>query len=242
MKINIMKIFSQILNYIYPPRCISCSELMQETGRFCGACWAQLNFITKPYCRICCFEFSFDPGEGNDICLKCSTTPPSYNLARSTLRFDENSKKLIHALKYYDSYFIASNFSKIIVNMHKDIMLNVDFVIPVPMHKWKRLFRLYNQSQVLASALAKEANVKMLPDVLMKIKHTKSQTGLSKKQRQENLKGSIAVVKKDVIKGKKVILVDDVMTTGSTVDLCAATLKKAGAKEVVVVCVARTLI
>ena len=145
-------------------------------------------------------------------------------------------------MKYYDSTFIASNFAKIIVNMHKDIMLNVDFVIPVPMHKWKRLFRLYNQSQILASALAQEAKIKMLPDVLMKIKHTKSQTGLSKKQRQENLKGSIAVVKKEVIKGKKVILVDDVMTTGSTVDLCAATLKKAGAKEVVVVCVARTLI
>lgn len=215
---------------------------MQETGGFCGACWSQLNFITKPYCRICCFEFGFDPGDGNDICLKCNTTPPSYNLARSALRFDEYSKKLIHALKYHDSTFIASNFAKIIVNMHKEIILGADFIIPVPMHKWKRLFRLYNQSQILASALAKETSIKMLPDVLMKIKHTKSQTGLSKKQRQENLKGSIVVVKKDIIKGKKIILIDDVMTTGSTVDLCASKLKKAGAKEVIVICIARTLL
>jgi len=237
-----MKILSHILDYIYPPRCISCSELMQENGGFCAACWSQLNFITKPYCRICCFEFSFDPGEGNDICLKCNTTPPSYNIARSVLRFDENSKKLIHDLKYHDSTFVASNFAKIIVNMHKEIISDANFIIPVPMHKWKRLFRLYNQSQILATNLAKEAGMKMLPDILMKVKYTKSQTGLSKKQRQENLKGSIAVVKKDVIKGKKIILVDDVMTTGSTVDLCAAKLRKAGAKEIVVICVARTSI
>ena len=213
---------------------------MQETGGFCGACWSELNFITTPYCRICCFEFSFDPGEGNDICLKCNTTPPSYNLARSVLRFDEHSKKLIHALKYHDSTFIATNFAKIIVNMHREIISDVDYIIPVPMHKWKRLFRLYNQAQILAFEIGKELGVKMLPDVLIKMKHTKSQTGLSKQQRQENLKGSIAV--EGSLKGKKIILVDDVMTTGSTVDLCAAKLKKAGAEEVVVVCIARTLI
>ena len=124
--------------------------------------------------------------------------------------------------------------------MHREIIFDADYIIPVPMHKWKRLFRLYNQAQILASEIGKELGVKMLPDVLMKTKHTKSQTGLSKKQRQENLKGSIAV--EGSIKGKKIILVDDVMTTGSTVDLCAAKLKKAGAKEVVVVCIARTLI
>ena len=213
---------------------------MQETGGFCGTCWSELNFITTPYCRICCFEFSFDPGQGNDICLKCNTTPPSYNLARSVLRFDEHSKKLIHALKYHDSTFIAANFAKIIVNMHRDVISDADFIIPVPMHKWKRLTRLYNQAQILAYEIGKEVGVKMLPDVLMKTKHTKSQTGLSKKQRQENLKGSFAI--EGSVKGKKIILVDDVMTTGSTVDLCAAKLKKAGAREVVVVCIARTLI
>ena len=181
-----MKLLTHILNYIYPPRCISCSELMQETGGFCGTCWSELNFITTPYCRICCFEFSFDPGQGNDICLKCNTTPPSYNLARSVLRFDEHSKKLIHALKYHDSTFIAANFAKIIVNMHRDVISDADFIIPVPMHKWKRLTRLYNQAQILAYEIGKEVGVKMLPDVLMKTKHTKSQTGLSKKQRQEN--------------------------------------------------------
>ena len=237
-----MKILSRILNYIYPPRCISCSELMQETGGFCGACWSKLNFITIPYCRICCFEFSFDPGEGNDICLKCNTTPPSYDFARSVLRFDENSKKLVHNLKYHDSTFIAANFAKIIVNMHKEIISDADYIIPVPMHKWKRLFRLYNQSQILAYELGKELGIKMLPNILMKTKHTKSQTGLSKAQRQENLTGSIAVEQKSFIKGKKIILVDDVMTTGSTVNLCAGKLKKAGASEVVVVCIARTLI
>lgn len=237
-----MRILYKILDYIYPPRCISCSELIQENGGFCGTCWSGLNFITKPYCKICCFEFSFDPGEGNDICLKCSSNPPAFDLARSVLRFDEHSKKLIHALKYHDSTFVASNFAKIIVAMHKDIISKADFIIPVPMHKWKRLSRLYNQSQIFASEIAHLAGKKMVPDILLKTKHTKSQTGLSKKHREENLKGSIEVVKRGEIKGKYIVLVDDVMTTGSTVDLCAKILKKAGAKSVVVICIARTLI
>ena len=214
---------------------------MQENGGFCGTCWSSLNFITKPYCRICCFEFSFDPGEGNDICLKCSATPPAFDLARSVLRFDEHSKKLIHALKYHDSTFVAANFAKIIFNMHKDLVADADFIIPVPMHKWKRLFRLYNQSQILASEIAYLSGKKMVPDILLKTKHTKSQTGLSKKHREENLKGSINVMKNDKIKGSNIVLVDDVMTTGSTVHLCSQKLKKAGAKSVNVICIARTL-
>lgn len=239
-----MKLLNHILNYIYPPRCISCSELVQETGGFCGACWAKLNFITSPYCRVCSLEFPFDPGGGNDICLKCLSTPPSYDLARTVLRFDEHSKKLIHNFKYYDSTFIASDFAKIIAKMHQKILSKADYVIPVPMHKWKRLFRFYNQAQVLASEISKELNIKMLPDILLKTRYGKSQTGLSKKQREENLRGTIAVdkQKKLLLKEKIVILVDDVMTTGSTVNLCASKLKRAGAKEVIVICLARTLL
>lgn len=234
-----MNFIKPIINYIYPSRCISCSELIQETGGFCGSCWQKLNFITKPYCRICSFKFSFDPGEGNDICLKCINSWPSYDFARSLLIFDEDSKKLIHALKYYDNTAIASVFAKIMVKMYKDIISDADYIIPVPMHKWKRLFRLYNQAQILGAEIAKELNIRMFPDLLIKTKHTKSQTGLSKKNRQMNLRGSVQVTQS--IEGKKVILVDDVMTTGSTVNLCADKLKKAGAEKVIVVCIARTL-
>ena len=115
-------------------------------------------------------------------------------------------------------------------------------VVPVPMQKMKRLSRLYNHAQILAEAIAVIIEKKIMADILLKTKNTKSQTGLARKYRIDNLSGSISVVNKQKIRGKKILLIDDVMTTGTTVNLCAQQLKKAGAKEVVVLCIARTLL
>jgi ComF family protein len=157
------------------------------------------------------------------------------------LRFDANSKKIIHALKYYDKNFVSEIISKMLVNYYKQPITNADLIIPVPMHRIKRLSRLYNHAQILAESIASLVEKKIIPDILLKTKNTKSQTGLARKYRMDNLSDSIAVVaNKQKIHGKKILLVDDVMTTGSTVNLCARQLKKAGAKEVVVLCIART--
>ena len=237
----IARIYDNILDYIYPPRCILCSGLILNNNGFCVDCWSKLNFITAPYCRICCFEFSVDYGADNK-CARCLNDPPHYDYARSLLRFDENSKKIIHALKYYDRSFISRIIAKMLVNYYRESIISADLIVPVPMHKLKRLSRLYNHAQILSDSIAQLVEKKITPDILLKTKHTRTQTGLARKHRIDNLSDSISVVDKQKIRGKKILLVDDVMTTGATVNLCAKQLKKAGAKEVVVLCIARTLL
>ena len=114
--------------------------------------------------------------------------------------------------------------------------------MPVPMHKWKRLSRLYNHSQILAEEIAKLSAKEITSDVLIKSKNTRSQTGLARKYRLDNLSGSLSINYPQKIRRKRILLIDDVMTTGSTVNLCAGQLKKAGAKSVIVLCIARTLL
>lgn len=238
----IARAYENILDYIYPPRCLLCSGLILNNNGFCIDCWNKLNFITEPYCQVCCFEFSTDYGKTNNKCAKCLNDPPNYDYARSLLRFDENSKKIIHALKYYDRSFVSQIISKMLVNYYRPLITKADLIVPVPMHKLKRLSRLYNHAQILSSAVASLVEKKITPDILLKTKYTKSQTGLARKYRLDNLSDSITVADKQRVRGKKILLVDDVMTTGSTVNLCAKQLKKAGAKEVVVLCIARTLL
>lgn len=178
--------------------------------------------------------------EGEQTCLRCVKTPPPYNMARAIFKFDEKSKKLIHALKYYDKTILGKKFAEMLVARYKDEVEDSDLILPVPMHKLKRLPRMYNQAGVLALALGKKLGKPVLQDALVKKKWTKAQTLLPRASRLKNVAGSIAVGKGDAVRGKKIILVDDVMTTGATVSACAAALKKAGAREVVVLSVALT--
>lgn len=232
--------FSKIIQYIYPPRCISCSVLVQEGNGFCGECWKKLSFITHPYCDICSFEFSINTGLESNVCLKCISSKPDYDAVRVPLKFDNASQKIIHAFKYYDTTHIAKIFAKIMCTSYKDFICDSDLIIPVPMHKWKRLTRLYNPPQLLAHEIAKTYNITMMPALLKKIKNTKSQTTLSKNQRLNNINGSIIVTNPEYIKDKNIIIVDDVMTTGATISVCAKQLKKAGANSVRALCMART--
>ena len=238
----IHRIWESILDYIFPPRCLLCSGMILNNNGFCVDCWSKLNFITKPYCQICCFEFSIDYGSENSICARCLEDAPYYDKARSLLRFDENSKKIIHALKYYDRCMVAEIIAKMLINYYKELAVSADLIIPVPMHKIKRLSRLYNHAQILGVAIARLVEKKIRADILIKAKHTRPQTGLARKYRIDNLSNSIIVSNKQKIRGKKILLIDDVITTGTTVNLCAKQLKKAGAKEVVVLCIARTLL
>jgi ComF family protein len=166
------------------------------------------------------------------LCGSCITKPPYYNLARSLFKFDLNSKKLIHGFKYNDQTSKARIFAKIIMSRYRAELQDVDFIIPVPMHRIKRIFRQYNPAQVLALELSKQFAVPMTPDILIKTKWTKPQTKLNKNQRQKNLAGSIIVNNKKNISGAKVLLVDDVRTTGTTGNTCARLLKQSGAAEV----------
>lgn len=222
---------SNFTDFVLPHRCASCSELTDQGDGLCSSCFSKLDFISAPFCKICGFPFEFVM-EGQSECGKCIIEPPKYDLARSLFKFDENSKKLIHGFKYNDQTSNAKLFSKLLISRYKDDFTDVDLIAPVPMNRLKRIFRNYNPPQILGKQIAKSLEIVELPDLLIKTKWTKPQTSLSRSQRKKNLSGTLVMNKKYNIKGKVVLLVDDVRTTGETSNTCSAMLKRAGAKEV----------
>lgn len=220
-------------------RCISCAELTQEGGGFCSKCWHNIEFISSPICISCGRAFTLNVAEGQ-TCLKCISDPPEYDAARSLFKFNETSKKVIHNFKYYDKTGLARNFADMLCMKYQDEIGDADVIIPVPMHKFKRLMRMYNQAAVLGQAISNNIGKSIYFDVLKKTKWTKAQTNLSRTARLTNVHGSIKVDNAIKIRDKKIVLVDDVMTTGSTISLCSKLLKKAGAAKVTALCIAST--
>ncbi len=228
-----------LVNYILPYRCSSCSQLIDKEQGMCALCFSKLNFITSPYCSCCGFPFEFFI-EGQNLCGRCVVKQPNYDLARSLFKFDLESKKLIHAFKYNDRTSHSKMFAKLIIARYKKEIEEVDLVVPVPMNRIKRIFRQYNPAQILAKDISDLLKVPMIPDVLIKTKWTKPQTKLTKYEREKNLSGSLAFNMKRIVKGRRVLLVDDVRTTGTTCNSCAKILKTAGAESVKLVTVGTT--
>lgn len=232
----------KILNYIFPTRCISCKSFVQDNASFCNECWNNFHFIKEPYCSICSYQLEKVSNVINQICLSCMKSRPSFDFARCLLKYDESNKKLIHNLKYYDNTSIAKPFAKMLYSRFSDDIKNIDIVIPIPMHKFKRIRRLYNHAQLIAEEVSKLIGKKARSDILLKIKNTKPQTGLSKENRLKNLSGSFGISDNKHIKNKIILLIDDVMTTGSTAEATSKLLKKEGAKSVILLCIARRML
>lgn len=231
------KIYKSIINYLLPKRCFSCTELIQDDNGFCGNCWKDLNFINNPFCIRCGKEFELKI-KGVSECVSCLAKRPIFDKSRSIFKFDEYSKTIVHAFKYFDKTILADYFAEMLFLRYKDDLKIADFIIPVPMHRFKRLLRMYNPPQVIAKSLSKKLDIPVIPDVLEKTKWTKAQTTLSRKARLSNINGSISITNIDKVKDKIIILIDDVITTGSTVNHCSKILKKGGAKEVIVLSIA----
>ncbi|WP_371218649.1 ComF family protein [Orientia tsutsugamushi] len=230
-----------LLNYFFPRQCLTCEQLIQSAlpAGLCSTCWNKINFITLPFCQKCGRVLPYDYGD-DVICLKCCHTEPNYELARALLIFNEDSKFLIHAFKYYDKPLIAMMLAQLLYVRYQYNILSADYIIPVPIHRFKLLLRGYNQAQVLGKYLSDIAKLPIKSNILIKYKWTKSQTKLTKKERIKNISGSFRINNSEIIKNKKIILLDDVVTTGTTVNLCTKLLKNAGAKSVFVLCIAYT--
>lgn len=231
----LVKAYNSVIDYILPQRCLSCSEILGGNGEFCSDCWKKLEFIARPYCIICGQRFSIKILD-NCICGRCYSNKPNYDLARSLFKFNEHSKKIVHQFKYQDKTI----FAKLLYNRYSEDIKDIDLIIPVPMNRFKRLLRMYNPAHILAMEIAKVTDKMLKADILTKSKWTKSQTFLSRKQRKNNIKGSIKFNTKYNIVSKKILLVDDVVTTGVTINKCAKILRQAGAGSVYVMSVAMT--
>lgn len=236
------KILQKIIEIFLPPRCIKCGAILAQDG-LCAECYNELNFISAPYCHKCGHPFETQNTGKKMLCATCSKkkkTPFRYN--RSALCYDEASKNLILALKFMDKTENAKVLAKWLNIAGKDIWEEgVDILVPIPLHYTRLVKRKYNQSALLAKELSKLCHVPVDYTSVIKHKATKPQVAFSGKERIQNVKGVFSVKHQDKIKGKRVVLIDDVMTTGSTLKECALAIKAAGAKSVDTLTVARVI-
>lgn len=237
----LMRLLAHSLDLLFPPQCGLCRKLITESGSICSECWQKLNFITTPYCRQCGYPYEYDMG-AEAQCAACMAETPQYHGHRSVLYFDEASKKLVHDLKYHDKALLLEMFGRWLGQIAPGwLALEGVILVPVPLHRWRLWRRKYNQSALLAKTLAAQKGIGVEYDLLQRVKHRPPQVGLTRRQRLTNTRGVFRVNPKMTakLKGRPVILIDDVMTTGATLNACARTLKKAGSGRVYCLTLAR---
>jgi ComF family protein len=227
------------LDLALPPLCAACREPVGGIG-LCPACWSKLSFITRPYCERLGIPFVYDPGPGI-LSMEAIATPPAYHRARAAVRFDEISRALVHALKYGDRLDLAPMLGQWIANAGRELLAEADALVPVPLH-WRRLWaRRFNQSAMLAAAISNKSGVPVAAGALKRVRATAQQVGLSRTERAANIQGAFRVPaeSKAAVAGQRLVLVDDVLTSGATVEGCARALLRAGAAYVDVLVFAR---
>jgi ComF family protein len=228
------KMFKKIINFILPPRCLNCGKVINNDDALCVECLKKINFITAPYCKKC--GKPLEHNISNDlVCGEClNTTKRScFRISRSAVIYDEFSKKIILDFKFASHIENKKLLANWMFLAGTDIWKkDCDVIIPVPMHFTRFFKRRYNQSAIIAKELSKLCKIDVMYDVLKKGKYTKPQIECTSKQRIKNLKDAFYIENSEKIKGKRIVLIDDVYTTGSTLKECAKTLLKAGAKSV----------
>ncbi len=230
-----------LADVIFPPLCPACAAPVAATGHLCAGCWAGLTFLDGAACATCGLPFEIEVGADSQ-CGACLAEPPAYARARAALRYDDAARGLILAFKHGDRLDMAPTFGRWLARISRMSLGEVDLIAPVPLHRWRLLARRYNQAAVLAAVLARELGAPPIPDLLARRRATPSQGGLDRAARRANVESAFAVRRRHraTLKGRRVLLVDDVMTTGATVNACAKTLIRHGAAAVTVAVIART--
>lgn len=235
-----------VLDAVLPPLCLGCNEIVETPGSLCAACWPRFRFIAPPHCQRCAYPFDHDPG-GPTLCGACLAHPPRYRRARAALVYDEHSRRLILPFKHGDRTDIARACGRWMARAAGELLAEADLVVPVPLH-WRRLVgRRYNQAQLLARATVREAGAghrpRLAPDLLRRRRWTGSQGGLRGDERRRNVRQAFDVPAgwRPALAGKTVLLVDDVLTTGATVEACVLALQRAGSGPVDVLTLARVV-
>jgi ComF family protein len=240
----ITEVLNDISDVIFPPKCLGCAEILYPNGRqlFCPDCKEKIKFITGSLCPVCGTTFSDSPAKSH-LCGNCIENKTYYSCARAVFSYETIILDAIHQFKYGNNISIGDQLASFMADFS---FPDIDFsdyslIIPVPLHIKRLRERGFNQSLILARALAKKWHIPVNFSLLKRHKLTLTQTGLHKTERKQNIKGAFEVSSKREIAGKKIILVDDVYTTGATINECAKTLIKSGAQKVTVLTLARVL-
>ncbi len=230
------------LDTLLPPRCLTCEATVERQAQLCGPCWARIRFVAEPMCGCCGLPFAFDVGGGGALlCADCIREPPRYRKARAVMVYDDASREAVLAFKHGDRTDAAPAFGGWLARAGAELLAEAHCLVPVPLHPARLFHRRYNQSALLAHAIARVTGKPVLSDALQRTRNTPTQGALSRSARLANVRGAFRMRPRRVanIRDRRIVLVDDVMTTGATVEACAAILVAAGAAHVDVLTLAR---
>lgn len=227
---------------LFPDACMACGRAVGQHGTLCAQCWPKVRFIEKPFCTVSGAPFGHDFGD-RIVSADVIANPPDYDKARAACVHADIARQLVTRLKYADQTDLAPWMARFMARAGAELIGEADIIVPVPLHRLRLWTRRYNQSAELARALATLTGLPMASAALVRARRTKQQVGLTATQRQTNVRGVFRVPDEHriAVQGRTVLLVDDVLTTGATVNAATRALKKAGADQVLVLTFSRVL-
>lgn len=235
------------LDAVLPPQCLSCGLITDAPGTLCAACWSKMTWLAAPLCACCGVPFEFDPtpdaNSAELICAACLRTPPAFARARAVFRYDDAGRGLILAFKHGDRLHGAPAFGRWLVRAGAELLASADYVAPVPLH-WTRLaWRRYNQAAILGKEAARVSGRRFVADLLTRTRRTQQQGEMGPAARRKNVRRAFALNRRyaSEVAGKRVVLVDDVLTTGATAEECARALLDHNAAAVDLLTLARVV-
>ncbi|MBF9232750.1 ComF family protein [Microvirga sp. BT350] len=231
-----------VLGLLYPPTCIACQAATGEAHALCATCWSGIRFIERPYCERLGTPFAVDLGQPL-LSPAAIADPPVFERARAVAEYDGTAAMLVHRLKYGDRLELARALGIMMARAGAELTQEADVIVPVPLHRWRLWRRRFNQAMALSAVVSGASGLPCDPFLLTRVKHTRRQVGLTKAQRQDNLQGAFRVTDsaKARLQGKRVLLIDDVLTTGATANAASRALLRGGATQVDVLAFARVV-
>ena len=222
-----------VADLVVPPLCLSCHAMLGSHDTLCPACWSQIDFIRAPLCDRLGLPLPYGTGEVM-ISAAAAAAPPDWDRARAVARFDGVMRTLVHDLKFRDRHDARRLFGRWLAQAGAELLHDADLIVPVPLTRGRLLRRRFNQAAILAIEVSRGTGIPSEPLVLLRAKATPPQVGLTRDQRRQNVAGAFALAedRRTRLAGAKIVLVDDVVTTGATANACARALKRGGAARV----------
>jgi ComF family protein len=226
-----------VVDGVFPPRCLACATPTESAGRLCATCWGETHFIAGTTCRRCGVPLHGEAG-AEDTCERCLRHPPGWDRGAAVLVYGGAGRRMVLALKHGDRLDTAGPLAAWMVAAGRPLLADADVIAPVPLHWWRLLRRRYNQSAELARRIGRIAERPVIPDLLVRRRATPPQAG-GREARAANQAGAFALARRRSVAGQRVLLIDDVLTTGATLSACTEVLRAGGAAAVDVLVLAR---